>query len=62
MAYNDGSRAKVKDKSDPESLHLSYIQQLGDWQESDLDQREQARECDRFVLEKDVHWEDSIRR
>ncbi|MEE9223049.1 MAG: portal protein [Nitrosomonadaceae bacterium] len=62
MAYNDGIQTQKPEKSDPEALHAYYIEQLGDWQESDLDQREQARECDRFVLEKDGQWEDSIRR
>lgn len=42
--------------------HLSWIQQLGEFQESDLDQRQQARECDRFLLDKDGQWEESVAR
>lgn len=37
-----------------------WMQELKDFQESDLDQREQARESDRFVLDKDGQWEDHI--
>ena len=39
-----------------------WLQQLGDYQESDLDQRQQAREADRFLLDKDGQWEESIAR
>lgn len=42
--------------------YLSWIQELGDFQESDLDQRQQARESDRFLLEKDGQWEESVAR
>ena len=42
--------------------YLSWIQELGDFQESDLDQRQQARECDRFLLDKDGQWEESVAR
>ena len=45
-----------------EQLYLDYMQELKDWQESDVDQREDAREADRFLLEKDGMWEDYIRR
>jgi hypothetical protein len=50
--------AKEKDKN----LHLSWIQELGECQESDLDQRQQARESDRFLLDKDGQWENDIAR
>ena len=40
----------------------SWMQELKNWQESDVDQRENARECDRFLLEKDGQWEDDIAR
>lgn len=39
-----------------------WMQELKNWQESDVDQRENARECDRFLLEKDGQWEDDIAR
>ena len=42
--------------------YLSWIQELGDFQKSDLDQRQQARECDRFLLDKDGQWEESVAR
>ncbi|QDP52064.1 MAG: putative portal protein [Prokaryotic dsDNA virus sp.] len=42
--------------------HRSWLQQLGDYQESDLDQRQQAREADRFLLDKDGQWEESVAR
>ena len=42
--------------------YLGWIQELGDFQESDLDQRQQARESDRFLLEKDGQWEESVAR
>jgi len=37
-----------------------WMQQLKENQESDVDQRENARECDRFLLDKDGQWEDEI--
>lgn len=40
----------------------NWMQELKEWQESDVDQRENARECDRFLLEKDGQWEDDIAR
>ncbi len=50
-------------KSDTENNeHTAWIQELGEFQESDLDQRQQARECDRFLLDKDGQWEESIAR
>tara|TARA_R110002033_G_scaffold165439_1_gene203343 strand:+ start:3206 stop:5323 length:2118 start_codon:yes stop_codon:yes gene_type:complete len=42
--------------------HSAWMQELGDFQSSDLDQREQARECDRFLLDKDGQWEESVAR
>jgi hypothetical protein len=42
--------------------HLTWITQLSDFQQSDLDQRQQARECDRFLLDKDGQWEESVAR
>ncbi len=42
--------------------HLSWIQELDDFQQSDLDQRQQAREADRFLLDKDGQWEESVAR
>ena len=40
--------------------HLTWLNQLSDYQQSDLDQRQQARECDRFLLDKDGQWEESV--
>ena len=40
--------------------HLEWLNQLGGFQESDLDQREQAREADRFLLDKDGQWEERV--
>lgn len=37
--------------------HNAWLKQLGDIQTSDLDQREQARESDHFLLDKDGQWE-----
>jgi hypothetical protein len=42
--------------------HLTWCNQLSDFQQSDLDQRQQARECDRFLLDKDGQWEESVAR
>ena len=42
--------------------HLAWLKQLSDFQQSDLDQRQQARECDRFLLDKDGQWEESVAR
>jgi len=42
--------------------YLSWIQELKDFQQSDLDQRQQARESDRFLLDKDGQWEESVAR
>ncbi|MDB4302176.1 hypothetical protein N9924_01275 [bacterium] len=44
------------------SEHLSWLKQLSDYQESDLDQRDQARTSDRFLLDKDGQWEDRVAR
>jgi len=37
--------------------HRAWIKQLSDYQTSDFDQREQAREADYFILDKDGQWE-----
>ena len=50
--------ADDKDKDE----HLTWLNQLSDFQQSDLDQRQQARECDRFLLDKDGQWEESVAR
>ena len=42
--------------------HLTWLNQLSDYQQSDLDQRQQARECDRFLLDKDGQWEEKVAR
>jgi hypothetical protein len=51
----------MADKKD-NNEHLTWITQLSDFQQSDLDQRQQARECDRFLLDKDGQWEESVAR
>ena len=51
----------MKDKKD-NNEHLTWLTQLSDFQQSDLDQRQQARECDRFLLDKDGQWEESVAR
>jgi hypothetical protein len=50
----------AEDKDNNE--HLTWCNQLSDFQQSDLDQRKQARECDRFLLDKDGQWEESVAR
>ena len=50
--------ADDKDKDE----HLTWLNQLSDYQQSDLDQRQQSRECDRFLLDKDGQWEESVAR
>ncbi|CAM0101169.1 putative portal protein [Vibrio phage 340E47.2] len=52
---------KLKEPKQDDTFR-TYMEELGDWQEADLDQRQQAREADRFMLDKDGQWEDSIRR
>lgn len=37
--------------------HRAWLKQLSDFQTSDLDQREQARDADHFLLDKDGQWE-----
>lgn len=49
-------------KEDEKNEHLAWLKELGDAQEADLDQRQHARECDRFVLDKDGQWEERIAR
>lgn len=41
---------------------LSWQQELKTFQEADLDQRQQSREADRFVLDKDGQWEENVAR
>lgn len=41
---------------------LGWNQELKDFQESDLDQRQQAREADRFLLDKEGQWEEDVAR
>ena len=48
--------------ADEKDVWLGWIQELKDFQESDLDQREQAREADRFMLDKDGQWEEEVSR
>jgi hypothetical protein len=43
-------------------LHLSWLQELSDAQEADRDMREQARDSDSFLLDKDGQWEDDVSR
>ena len=51
------------DKSNKDNdEHLAWLNQLSDFQESDLDQRQQSREADRFLLDKDGQWEESVAR
>lgn len=45
-----------------DNLYRSWHQQLKDDQESDTDQRDQARESDCFLLDKDGQWEDKVAR
>ena len=42
--------------------YLSWTQELKSLQEADLDQRQQSRECDRFVLDKDGQWDEGVAR
>ena len=58
MAY----KKKGKKKGDNNELWRDWCQELKGFQESDLDQREQAREADMFLLDKDGQWEDDIAR
>jgi len=57
MAYG-----KKKKSNKDDTRYLAWMEELKKLQESDLDQREQAREADRFLLDKDGQWEDAIRR
>lgn len=41
---------------------LSWQQELKTFQEGDLDQRQQSREADRFLLDKDGQWEENVKR
>lgn len=40
--------------------YKDWCEELKKWQQSDLDQRQQAREADYFLLEKDGQWEPNI--
>lgn len=55
---------KRKKLNKPESNEQwrEWSEELGKWQQADLDQRQDARDADRFLLDKDGQWEDSIRR
>ena len=55
---------KVKKLKEPkqDDEWRGWLEELGRWQESDLDQRQKARESDRFLLDDDGQWEDDIRR
>lgn len=48
-------------KKEKEDEYKGWMEELKKLQESDLDQRQQAREADRFLLDKDGQWEDNIR-
>jgi len=61
MAY-DKKKRNSKKSNDDDDVWKNWQQELKDYQESDRDQREQARESDRFLLEKDGQWEDDIAR
>ena len=39
------------------NIHKAWLEQLSDCQTSELDQREQARDADHFLLDKDGQWE-----
>lgn len=43
-------------------VFVNWMQELKENQESDADQRDNARECDSFLLDKDGQWEDDIAR
>lgn len=49
-----------KDKTKGER-YTSWLEELKDFQESDFDQREMARECDSFLLDPDGQWEERVR-
>ena len=56
MAYD--KKAKKAKKDDTSEEYRDWMQELAEFQESDLDQRDIARESDRFLLEEDGQWED----
>jgi len=63
MAKYSGKKKSRSTKEDRNSdLYRDWIKELQEFQQSDLDQRENARDADRFLLEKDGQWEDNIRR
>lgn len=54
---------KQKDNKESELSDVrSWLDELGKLQESDLDQRQDAREADRFILDKDGQWEEGVAR
>lgn len=55
------SRKAKEKKQSSDDRFKGWTEELKKFQESDLDQREQAREADRFLLDKDGQWEDAIR-
>ena len=59
--YNGNKKGRSKSSDDGE-LFKDYVQELSEFQQSDLDQRKNARDADRFLLEKDGQWEDNIAR
>lgn len=60
--YNQTKKTKRSNNGSDEDQHNGWIQELGEFQESDLDQRQQAREADRFLLDKDGQWEENVAR
>ena len=63
MAKYNGDKKSRSTKEDRNSdLFRDWVKELQEFQQSDLDQRENARDADRFLLEKDGQWEDNIRR
>lgn len=52
---------RMQPETDTEEYNV-WCQELKDFQQSDLDQRDQARESDLFLLDKDGQWEDNVRR
>ncbi len=63
MAKYSGKKSRSKTGKDRNSeLYIQWTKELKDSQESDSDQRDNSRESDRFLLEKDGQWEENIRR
>ena len=55
-------QTKYKTKAEMTPEVRGWLDELSEFQEADRDQRENAREADRFLLEKDGQWEESIAR